>query len=111
MSSPPRRISSTTDGFTLWAGEERLRQVGWSEIIRIDAFKVDLLTMDAICLEIRLASGAACVVDDDATGFWELVATIKRALPESRQGWEQAVVHPAFAGNRTVIFGAEPSKG
>ena len=98
------RIDSTPNGFELWGDDERRCDVDWSDVARIVAFKVDLLTMDAVCLEVQLASGAVCLVDEEATGFWELVTVIKRVLPISQQEWEQTVVPSAFVENRTVIF-------
>ena len=103
-STPTPRITRTNRGFELRAGNDLLCHVAWSDVARITADKVDRLTWDMVCLEIQSSAGVVCTVDEETEGFWDLVGDLKRALPTSEQDWEHAVIPPAFAENRRVIY-------
>lgn len=103
-STPTPTIARTNRGFELRAGNDPLCHVAWSDIERITAYKADRLTWDTVCLEILSSAGVVCTVDEETEGFWDLIDDLKRALPTSDQDWEHAVILPAFAENRRVIF-------
>ena len=104
--SPPW-IAFTSEGFELRKAESLVGGVEWSEIRKIVAFKRDLVTTDAVCLEFHLVGrDGVFEVNDDVGGFWELVGRVKEVFPGSDQDWEATVVRPAFARNARVIFEA-----
>lgn len=99
------RVTLTNEGFALWEDELLVAEVGWDDIDSIVAYKVDLLTVDTVCLEFVLrSSGERVTLPEETEHFWELVKKIKRIFPESRQDWEDSVVRPPFAHNRTLVF-------
>lgn len=102
---PAEWISLTHEGFELHRGGVSVGGVAWREVERITAFKRDLITVDSICLEFKLAGEKGFFeVNDDVGGFWELVGLIKEIFPTSLQDWEEAVGKPVFAPNITVIY-------
>lgn len=81
------------------------RFLDWNDIERVEAFKRDLLTTDLICLKVRAAE-RSIEVNEEMEGWDELVAQLPERLPGALS-WEKlflAVVKPAFAECRTVVF-------
>ena len=105
MRTGKERIQVTEQGFSIYNGQKHLGDITWNNIKQVAAFKEDLLTVDAVCLEIATYVPAQYwVVDDDVAGFWDLSARLKTVLPGYEQDWEQHVVKPAFARNWRVVF-------
>jgi hypothetical protein len=102
------RVSVDDVGFDFFAKDGTVHRVDWSDIDEVVAYKQDLMTTDAVCLEVTPGRRDVVRLDDDVAGFWILVDKLKERLPTSSQDWEKVVVKPAFEANRTVIFQKSP---
>jgi hypothetical protein len=96
----------TADGFALVRKGVVQFEVRWSDVREAFAFKRDLLTVDLICLGFRVSDGGSFYeVDEDMPGYEALCEEIGRHFPAIKQDWWCAVTFPAFATNRTTIWG------
>jgi hypothetical protein len=89
----------------------RVQSIGWSDMVRVVAFKRDLWTVDCICLAIQATDGTIMEVNEEMEGWEALTDTIPKHLPGSKE-WAEIfwqVAFPAFATNEMVIFERTPS--
>jgi hypothetical protein len=99
-------IRLTSDGFSLIEHDGTLHQVPWASVKEIFAFKRDMLTFDTIWLGFRVsADGTYWEIDEDYPGFCELQAEVERRFNIVDKGWWSKVAFPAFATNRTTLWG------
>jgi len=83
-----------------------LLSVAWASVIRVTAFKRDLLTVDCICLAITTEDGTTTEVNEEMMGWEAFTEALPTYLPGSRQ-WTDCfsqVAFPAFATNETEVF-------
>lgn len=79
--------------------------VRWADVARIQAYKLDLLTTDCICLLFEFAPGRAPVqVSEEWSGFEDLFGPLAARFPAIPESWYADIMTPAFAMNRTVLF-------
>ncbi len=88
-------------GFSLTQGN-RAQQTIWTEIRAIFAYKIDLITIDQICLNFETRSGEI-VVHEGMQGYEELLAGLERHLGLTPE-WSLDVMFPAFEENLTQIY-------
>lgn len=84
-------------------GQEVLARLLAPEIVRIEMYKVDLITTDDICCDIHLQDGAAHTFDEETPG-WDAAIEWLESLPGFRRSWRNDVVLPPFAECRQVVF-------
>ena len=83
--------------------------VDWVEIKEIVAFKLDLVTWDEVRFAFRTSEKHDDLwieISEDQPGFKVLLGELIKRFPSVR-GWEERVVKPAFATNRTRLFISE----
>ena len=91
-------------GFSFRSGDESTVQVDWAAIVRVVAYKLDLLTTDEVRLEIALQYAPYEVtVSEEQPGFGAVAAEMEKRLNFPAGLWE-AVVKPAFQANETVLY-------
>ena len=101
-----RQVISDESGFTVVEHDKILARVAWLEVLEIFAYKEDRFTVDDICLGFRVREdGTFRMVNEDFIGFKELVAALERKFSGIRTDWFSDVAFPAFAPNRTTIWG------
>jgi hypothetical protein len=121
-SMPPRKqsdygifIDATGFSVSRTGGTAPLLSVAWSDVLRLTAFKRDLLIVDCICMAIATRDGRTIEVNEEMVGWDAFTEALPRYLPGSGQwvDWFWQVAFPAFATNETQIFarGCAPSVG
>ena len=80
--------------------------VAWADVIKIEAFKRDLLTVDLICLTISLRNNKTLELNEEMEGWELLVNQLPEYLPgcQTFAEWFLVVAFPAFKPNLTVIY-------
>jgi hypothetical protein len=103
------KVDFNSDGFTLADLRGKKHEsftMPWIEVLRVTAFKRDLLTLDRVCLFLARADGKGVELHEDMAGW----SSFAEALPEYLPGckptseWFPAVALPAFAPNQTEIY-------
>jgi hypothetical protein len=110
-----RAIEVTVRGVTLRHSHGRRRRAdwtesfAWSDVIRVDAYKVDVLTIDKLCWRIQLRDGRGYEVNEDQEGWDALLEAAPEAIPGfPRSGeWWSGTVFPPFEECGSTIFERE----
>lgn len=96
---PACDIELTEDGFKY--GE---RTILWSTVLRIRTYKLDLVTIDCICLWFELESEPPLEVTEESNGFTDFMDEVLVAFPSIPANWYATVMQPAFERNETILF-------
>lgn len=103
---PKREVAFDGEGFTVLEESEIRARVSWSQIIEIFAYKMDLFTVDEICIGFRLdESGTHYWVSEEFLGYKEFIEQLRISFPGIREDWFAEVAFPAFIENRTTLWG------
>lgn len=82
------------------------KQFTWSEITLIIAYKVDLIAVDNVRLDIFDDVSGVTISEEEY--FWnDLTKLMLKKLPEIDSKWFPKVAHPPFAQNKTVLYKKE----
>ena len=101
-----REVICDDSGFSVVEHGRTLTRVAWTEVVEVFAFKEDLFTVDEICLGFRVhEDGTFRMVNEDYIGYKELIAGLERRFSGIRTNWFSDVAFPAFAENRTTLWG------
>jgi len=101
------RIRITEDGFEVEgiAVGTAIASVRWSAVTRIQAYKLDLVTTDCICLLFEQGPTVAPVqISEEWPGFPELFGPLTKHFPVIPESWYVDIMTPAFEHKRTVLF-------
>ena len=100
-------IETRDDGFEIRDSStgECLGRVSWKDVVRIETYKLDLLTIDCICLRFASATNGELVeVMEDWRGFEMLRCAMEAEFSGISGGWFARVMKPPFESNNIVLF-------
>jgi hypothetical protein len=111
---PQQEVKFDRDGFSVFEESTPKGRVLWSEVVEVFAYKLDLGTYDEMCIGFRIdADGTHWCVSEEFVGYQELIQKLRDKYPGIRDDWFSTVAFPAFAPNRTTLWGESwtpPSK-
>ncbi len=100
MKSLPR-VDCDESGFS-----SKGARIDWAAVLEVFAYKQDWVTFDDLCLGFRTSDdGTFWNISEESRGYQELLAELPLRFPGIRTDWFEEVVHPAFATNRTTLWG------
>jgi hypothetical protein len=103
--SPERgRIVRPKGGFDVINFREEKASILWPEVVRIYAFKRDLLTVDLVCLAFQRANASCFEIDENMEGYEALLAQLPVVFKGFDEDWWRKVVKPAFATKLTEVW-------
>ena len=105
-------IKVVADGFDIVSPQDQsiLARVRWPEVVKVETYKLDLITTDCICLLFERRDGAAPVeVSEELMGFAGLFGPLLSAFPSISEDWYAEVMKPAFERNQRVLYEASQS--
>ncbi len=103
---PKREVRFDGDGFSVFEEEEKKSSVRWSDALEVFAYKIDLFSVDEICIGFRVDSaGTHHWVSEEFTGYREFLEELSQHFPGIRTDWFSDVAFPAFVENRTTLWG------
>lgn len=83
-------------------------ELRWSEIDEVHAYKVDLFSVDLICLAFKkLGRAEYCEINEQMSGYHDLINSLGEYLPKFDLTWFPEVAFPAFKTNHKVIWRRE----
>jgi hypothetical protein len=104
---PKREVRFDDVGFSVFEEEKMKSSLRWSDTVEVFAYKIDLFSIDEICIGFRVDSaGTHHWVSEEFTGYHEFLEELSRRFPGIRTDWFSAVALPAFVENRTTLWGA-----
>jgi len=96
-------FSYTNNGFILQGKFLRTRY-SWSDIETVFAYKEDLITTDAICIDLFTKKGGHVFLTESDPGWDRFLEQLSEHLSAIPGNWEQALVRSPFATNFTLLF-------
>jgi hypothetical protein len=103
---PKREVRFDDVGFSVFEEEEKKGSLPWSDTVEVFAYKIDLFSVDEICIGFRVDStGTHHWVSEEFTGYREFLEELSRRFPGIRTDWFSEVAFPAFVENRTTLWG------
>lgn len=96
------RFTYDDDGF-VFQFSDGPQKILWSEIERMTAYKVDLITIDQLRLDIDFR-GLTLPISEETPGFFQFIVKTKEAFPTIAKDWDLKIIHRAFEANETVIY-------
>lgn len=105
---PRFKIVADSTVFSLHKGVQTLWTVRWEQIEIIEAYKVDLFTVDQLRLAFYSEDERVHIIEEDIGDFEDFVAQMMAALPSIPTDWRTKVLFPAFEESRMVIYNKNP---
>ena len=106
------KVLCEESGFKVLDQEKTLVHVAWAEVLEVFAYKEDRFTYDDICIGFRVSEhGTFWMVSEDFVGYETLLAELERRFSGIRMDWFTDVGFPAFATNRTTLWGTRWEQG
>ncbi len=102
MKKEAARVTTSVDGVVFEAGTRTLWSLRWSDIDQVQAFKLDLIERETVCLELT-AGQKSYTIDDETSGWAELLDATARQFHIATD-WLTIVIAPVFATNRSVLW-------
>jgi hypothetical protein len=97
-------VSADPAGFSLRSTFGQTVVVPWVLVYEVHAYKLDLLTADEVRLDVSVAADPSRVtLSEEMLGFSAFVSRAEAELGFPPNWWV-AVVKPAFAPNRLLLF-------
>jgi hypothetical protein len=96
------------DGF-IYVLRRGIEKIHWASIERLAAYKLDLMTMDEVCLDI-IWDGRKLMITEETPGWYVFIEKLNATFPYIPEDWDWAVVKPPFATNWTVLYEREDRK-
>jgi hypothetical protein len=82
---------------------DKTKAVNWTEIQQIEAYKVNLITTDEICIEVELQE-SILTITEETNGWNEFIEKILIVFPEIDKNWWSKVAHPPFQTNHLILY-------
>lgn len=95
-------FSYDDNGFTILY-EDFEQRLNWLDITQLNVYKVDLMTIDQIEMEIVYGDQRFSITEE-LPGWYQFVIKTKEIFPTIPKDWDVAIIHPAFATNYRTIY-------
>tara|TARA_R110002050_G_scaffold87769_1_gene185732 strand:- start:70 stop:411 length:342 start_codon:yes stop_codon:yes gene_type:complete len=95
-------IELVESGFKV-LNDEEVTEFKWSEIIKLTGFKIDLITIDQICLKIE-SNDKISYATEEFEGWRIFVIKMLNEFPEIAKNWEGIIAKPAFETKETELY-------
>jgi hypothetical protein len=79
------------------------KKIYWKDIICINAYKIDQITVDCIVVEIQLAE-TSITLNEEMKGFMKFMESASTHLPNFKKDWFEVIAFPPFETNFTTIY-------
>jgi hypothetical protein len=89
--------------------KDGFHSIKWADIERMQAYKVDLLTIDEICIDITF-DNKTIIITEETKGWYQFIEKLKSAFTLKNNNWETLVLKNAFEYNFTIIYEREDRK-
>lgn len=98
----PGTIKYLGDGFVIRLDDTEKR-ISWNEITHITAFKIDLMTTDEICVEVKM-NDTSFVLTEGSPGFDYWLTKMEENLENVNEEWYAQVTKQPFETPPTLIY-------
>lgn len=93
-----------TEGFTITT-KKFTETIRWGNITKLNVYKVDLLTIDQIEMEIEYNDSKELIrITEELPGWYQFVLKTKEVFPTIPKDWDIDIINPAFERNYRTIY-------
>lgn len=96
----------TETGFTILVNGENCA-IEWDSIKAIFGYKLDLMTIDEICIDIFTVNEISFHITEETPGWYVFIEKIVLKFPTIDKGWYQKVMYPPFATKLILLYEKE----
>lgn len=104
--TPRAKIELSQRGIAIFQDGHRIAFIPTAKIVKVTAFKRDLLTVDLICVALDYEGDSSTQhleLNEEMDGFAHLLSQLERT-PDFLTDWRNKVALPPFATNATVLW-------
>mgnify|MGYP006908212116 CR=1 FL=1 len=94
----------TDDGFTYTRGDFT-RTLKWSDITQLNVYKIDLMTIDEVRMEIVYGE-KFIEISEEIPGWSQFVLRTKKIFPSIPRQWDSEIIQQPFETNYRTIYSA-----
>ncbi len=87
--------------------EDKIHLVNWNSIKTILAYKLDVITVDIICLEIFCENDLIIQINEETKGWYQFIKTTKKQFSKISKSWDVDIIQPPFERNLTLVYDRE----
>ena len=103
---PPPSLAVEEGGFSYVRRREKTT-VYWADVKEVFTFKRDILTVDLICVGLRVSDdGEYWEIDEELSGYEDVLAAMDEAFPGIRSDWWEELAFPPFEVNLITLWGS-----
>jgi hypothetical protein len=84
--------------------ENNAVKIEWATIEALFGYKVDLLTVDEICLDIFYEIERQIRITEETKGWYIFLEKLQIQFPQIKKHWEMEIAFPAFETNLTLLY-------
>ena len=92
----------TNEGFYI-ESEISNAYIGWLDITKLTVYKMDLIAIDLVCLEVEAKLSKTYIIHEEMEGWTEVITEMNRIL-NLDSNWLANVTLPPFQRNETIIY-------
>ena len=96
------KIIFDNDGF-IFSNNNIERHIAWNEILKIIAYKIDLIAYDDVIIEIW-DDEVKVILNEENPFFEDFMKQMSIQFPNIDQDWYRKIILPPFAQNYTVLY-------
>jgi hypothetical protein len=93
----------TTEGFTV-SQDNNNRLIRWTDITTIFAYKLDLMTVDELHMDVFAKDGTKLHFSEEYAGWHQFIEKTKEMLPNIDKEFEAKLIFPPFETNLTLVY-------
>jgi hypothetical protein len=87
--------------------ENNAINIEWSSIKALFGYKVDLYTVDVICLDIFYEDEKQIRITEETKGWYIFLEKLQTQFPQIKKNWDVEIAFPAFETNLTLLYESE----
>jgi hypothetical protein len=84
--------------------ENNVIKIEWLSIKALVGYKVDLFTVDEICLDIFYEIEKQIRITEETKGWYIFLEKLQIQFPQIKKHWEIEIAFPAFETNLTLLY-------
>ena len=83
------------------------QEILWSEVKTIFGYKIDLLAIDCICVDVFCDNDKFFTINEETIGWFQFIERSKNIFTSIDKSWNIKITIPAFETNLTLIYDRE----
>ena len=87
--------------------EDGQQEIKWTEIKTIFGYKIDLFSIDSICVDVFCDNDKFFTIREETKGWFQFIEQSKNRFPSIDKVWEIKIAVPAFETNLTLVYDRE----